>query len=105
METVLTLILIQVCAVGVIDLSGIIDSLDNFLTKVLKTKAHVPKPFSCSLCMTWWTCFFWLLFKGELTWAYAAISLGLAFLTPVVADFCYVVRNLLSRLIQTLNIK
>lgn len=105
METVLTLILIQVCAVGIIDLSGIIDSLDTLLSKVLKTKARVPKPFSCSLCMTWWACFFWLLFKGELSWAYAAISLGLAFLTPVVADFCYVVRNLLSRLIQTLNIK
>ncbi len=104
METVLTLILIQCCAVGVIDLSGIIDSLDTFLTKVLKTKARVPKPFSCSLCMTWWTCFFWLLFKGELTWAYAAISLGLAFLTPVVADLCHVIKNLLLRLIQTLNI-
>lgn len=105
METVLTLILIQVCAVGVIDLSGIIDTLDNFLTKVLKTKARVPKPFSCSLCMTWWTCFFWLLFKGELTWANAAISLGLAFLTPVVSDLCYVIRNLLTKVIQTLNIK
>ena len=104
METVLTLILIQCCAVGVIDLSGIIDSLDNFLTKVLKTKARVPKPFSCSLCMTWWTCFFWLLVKGELTWAYTAISLGLAFLTPVVADLCHVIKNLLLRLIQTLNI-
>lgn len=105
METVLTLILIQCCAVGIIDLSGIIDSLDNFLTKILKTKARVPKPFSCSLCMTWWTCFFWLLFNSQLTWANAAISLALAFLTPVVADLCYVIRNLLTRLIQTLNFK
>lgn len=105
METVLTLILIQACAVGIIDLSGIIDSLDTLLSKVLKTKARVPKPFSCSLCMTWWTCFFWLLFKGELSWAYAAISLFLAFMTPVLADLCYVVRNLLAKIVQTLNLK
>lgn len=86
MDPLIVLPLIMFCAVAVIDLSGIIDSLDSLLSKVLGVKAHVPKPFSCSLCMTHWTGLIWLLCTGKLTLMLYAWLLLLSLLTTVVAD-------------------
>lgn len=86
MDPLIVLPLIMFCAVAVIDMSGIIDSIDSLLSKFIGTKAHVPKPFSCSLCMTHWTGLIWLICTGKLTLLLYAWLLLLSLLTSVVAD-------------------
>lgn len=77
MNTILSLLFIQVIVVFIVDISGAIDSLKSGL-KWLLTKGkmnssnYVLKPFDCSLCMTWWTCLIYLLCVGKFTIPYIA---------------------------------
>lgn len=49
------LLCITIICVFIIDFSGIIESLESFIGKLFNIKSpQVPKPFSCSLCMTFW---------------------------------------------------
>lgn len=104
METLLTLIFIQIATVAVIDLSGFIGELEKGLERWLHIhKAHVPKPFSCSLCMTHWIGLIWLVASGNITLAWYCVVLGLAFLTTVTADICWTVRDALTKAVGFIN--
>lgn len=110
MDPLTILPLITFCCVAVIDMTGIIDSIDGMLSRLLKVKAHLPKPFSCSLCMTHWTGLIWLLVTGQLTLALYAWLLLLSLLTPVVQDIirffiesCGALMNMLFKVLQKLR--
>ena len=94
------LLLITICVVIVIDLSGIIDDAELRLSKWLKAKVRIPKPWSCSLCMSWWTNLIYLLCIGKLTLPYIAIVALFAFLTPVFALLFVWVRETLNKLLN-----
>lgn len=51
---ILDLFLITIIICFLIDISGIIESIEWWLSKWLKVPCKIPKPFSCSLCMTFW---------------------------------------------------
>jgi hypothetical protein len=51
---ILDLFLITIIICFIIDISGIIESIEWWLSKWLKVPCKIPKPFSCSLCMTFW---------------------------------------------------
>lgn len=51
---ILELLMISVIVCFIIDISGIVESIESALSKWLKGKAQIPKPFNCSLCMTFW---------------------------------------------------
>lgn len=112
MDPLITLPLIAFCCVAVIDVTDIIDSLDGLLSRLIGVKAHVPKPFSCSLCMTHWIGLIWLLCTGSLTLPLYAWLLLLSLLTPVIQDIvrlfieaCSALTNAVARLIETLRFK
>ena len=48
------LLMISFIICFIVDISGIIESIESALSKWLKGKAQIPKPFNCSLCMTFW---------------------------------------------------
>lgn len=100
MEALSTLIMIAVCTVVVIDLSGFIDDVEGILSRRMNIKARIPKPFSCSFCMTHWICLIWMLLTGRLTLALYTITLLLAYSTPLINDILITVKSLLSRLIS-----
>lgn len=56
MNLLLDNLAIALIAVFIIDYSGFIDSLESFLTRAFNSKfsIRIPKPFSCSLCSTFW---------------------------------------------------
>lgn len=91
------LLIITLLMVFIIDLSGFIDELETTLSKWLKGKARIPKPFSCSLCMSWWTNLIYLLCIGKLTLPYIAIVALFAFLTPVFALLFVWIRETLNK--------
>lgn len=73
---ILDLLLITVITCYMVDISGIVDSLKTpvayLISKYYKINidpefVNIPKPFSCSLCMTFWMCLAYVLMNGELS--------------------------------------
>lgn len=82
----LDLLFLALITVFVIDYSGVIQSLEEGLQKWLKmpNRAHVPKPFSCSLCMTWWTGLIYLLISAQFSLMAIALLAVIAAMTPAI---------------------
>lgn len=91
------LLLISIVIVFVIDLSGFITHLEKILAKWLKTKTVIiPKPFSCSLCSTWWIGIIYLICVGELnifTLTYTAL---LAFFTETIYNYLLKIKEIIN---------
>ena len=107
---IINLILIQLIIVFIIDLSGAVDSLKLFISKIL-TKGKIQttnfdlKPFTCSLCMTWWTGLIYLLICHSFTIPYIALVALLSFLTPLSSSILLLIKDLSIFLINKLNMK
>jgi hypothetical protein len=98
---IIDLLCLTFLIVFVIDYSGIIEEMEGLLTKCLKSQfhIHIPKPFSCSLCMTFWCGIGYLIIYNHfslITLSYVAI---LAILTPTILDVINLIINNLNKLI------
>lgn len=105
MQIYLTFFLISVIWCCIIDVSGFIEEMEGYLTKVLrmKTKARIPKPLSCSLCQThiWGIVAMFVL--GELTILNYAVLLLVSVMTPVTTEVILFTRGLLMKGIVSLG--
>jgi hypothetical protein len=61
---ILDLFILTAIIVFVVDVSGIIESAEWWLSKWISKPCKIPKPFSCSLCMTFWLGLIWILIYG-----------------------------------------
>ena len=96
-------LLIALICVMVIDISGFIPSMEGVLAKWLKVKAvRIPKPFSCSLCSTFWASMIYALCVGQLTLPVVAYSLFVAIMTPIISDLIWNVRDFVGLMIIAL---
>lgn len=69
---ILNLLLIQVIVVFIIDISGVIHYIKQWIWKILRGTKKYPdefelKPLSCSLCMMFWIGLIYLLITHTLT--------------------------------------
>lgn len=96
------LILISLILVWVIDLTDIIDSMESGLSKWLDGRARIPKPFSCSLCMTFWCGVIYLLCTHSFSIPTLALVSLLSFLTPITKNLLELVRDSINNLIDKL---
>jgi hypothetical protein len=94
------LLLIAICVVAIIDISGIIDEIESKLSKWLNGKVKLGKPWNCSFCMYHHISVIYLLCIGELTLQLYTFILILAILTPVIATFLILVRETLNWLLE-----
>lgn len=78
----INILMITFICVYIIDLSGIIDELEDMIGKWLKCKIKIPKPFSCSLCSSWWLGLLYIIIMGKFTILNIAFVAFLSFLTP-----------------------
>ncbi len=92
--------MIATAIVHLIDLSGFIGEMEQLLTKWLNVKAHIPKPFSCSYCMTHHIGLLYLLFTGNVTLTNYLILLTLAYLTPVIGSVMMLMKDLMVKAID-----
>lgn len=91
---------LTVIVVYVIDLSGVIFSIEDFLSKWLKGRAKIPKPFSCSLCMVWWTGIIYLLVFNQFSLANLFVVALFSHFTGVIGNFLMSIRELFLNLIE-----
>lgn len=98
---ILNLIWIHLIVVLVF-LSGFVDSIDEAINKRFKFR-HLPKPFSCCLCSTFWTTIIYLIVMKELSLLTILYALASATLTEVTTPFITTVKNYLLKAVELLN--
>ena len=101
----MNLLLIAICVVMIVDISGFIDSVKIGLKRWLGSRGGVTlKPFDCSLCMTHWTGLIYLLFTGFTLQSYALL-LFISVLTPTIASAILLIREILDFIIAWVSQK
>ncbi len=98
------LILIQIICVLLVDVTGVIDDMLTPIVRWLSgTKiGTIGKPFSCSLCMTFWTGLIFLLVTGNFTLVNFTLVILLACLTPVTLLVYHLVVDLFTRMVESI---
>lgn len=101
MTPILNLLIISVLCVFVIDYSGFVDEIGDYLTKITRSKLplKLPKPFNCSLCSTLWVGLFYLLIINQLTFINLLFLVCVCCLTGVILHLIYAVTGFIDRII------
>lgn len=92
------LLMISVIICFIIDISGIIENIEWYLGKWLGGKVIIPKPFSCSLCLTFWVGLIWLIVQGEVTLFNIMVVCLLSALTEQITNAITLFKQLIARL-------
>lgn len=107
MSSYIILLLLTTACVIVVDLTDFIDSIKHMIWKwAWKGKKEYRdfefKPFSCSLCLSWWTGLIYLLISWKITLTLVVYQLLLSFLTPVIKDALLTIKALIQKIIDTI---
>lgn len=98
---ILNLLIIHLIVVLVF-LSGFVDEVDAMIQRRFRFH-HLPKPFSCVLCMAFWTSVVYLLFTKELSLLTILYSLVSATVTEITTPLITTLKNYLLKAIELLN--
>ena len=85
--------LLAAVVVFVVDLSGFSQTLTAFVSRAWGRRVRAVKPFTCSLCMTFWCCLLWALCSGRFTLPAVAWACALAFLSQPMGEALTLVRE------------
>lgn len=103
MTTYTNLLLITAVVVYVVDLSGFTQSWLGWLSRLLGGPVKSFRPFSCSLCMTWWVTLLYCILRGELTIPLVAYCAALSFFSITVNQLFIFLRESLLWMIRKMN--
>jgi hypothetical protein len=95
------LLLLTAIVVWSVDLSGWTDTSLGWLSRWLGRTVRSFKPFSCSLCMTWWTGIVYLVVTGRFCIPLVAYVALLAFLAFPLSEIFIFIRETLLKWINT----
>lgn len=101
-NVIIDLLLIQIICVNIVDISGVVQHIENAIARVLSLKRVSVYLLNCSYCVTHWCCVIYLLFNGALSLKTYAIVLVLCFLTSITKDLLWGVRDRLVKLVSKL---
>lgn len=98
---ILNLILINL-GVVLIYTSGFFENMDAWVNEKMPPY-HLPYPFHCTLCGTWWISLLWLVFSGNFSLLGVVLCLASAHLTEITTPLVRLVKNLLLGIINQIN--
>lgn len=101
-NVIIDLLLIQIICVNIVDISGVVQHIENAIARMLSLKRVSVYLLNCSYCVTHWCCVIYLLFNGALSLKTYAIVLVLCFLTSITKDLLWGVRDRLVKLVSKL---
>lgn len=87
----------------IVDISGVIDSLKAFVSRILGIKNVSLKPLDCSFCLAFWVSMCYLIWVGELGLTTVMVTLLLSTLTPIISDLIYLVRDICGFFINKIS--
>lgn len=101
MNVYIILLIISVLSVFIVDYSGFIEEMESLLTKKLRSPLplRIPKPFSCSLCLTWWISVIWLLVSGNFGWLTLLAAAGFSAATGTEYQVILTIEGIVRRMI------
>lgn len=99
--TIFNLFLIAIIMTLIYD-SGFFISVDEWINKKFKFY-HLPHPFFCSLCGTWWMCLLYIIIAGQFSLLNIAFCLIAAYSTHILTPLFKTIENLLLKLIDIFN--
>lgn len=95
---IIELLLINVI-ITLIFLSGFVDNIDEKINRKWKFH-HLPKPFSCCLCSTFWVSLIWVIATGHLSLLSIALCLINGHLTEIMTPLITVIKNWMLKIIE-----
>jgi len=87
------LLFLTIIVVFIVDCSGFTDSWLDALSRWLKHKVKSFKPFSCSLCMTWWSGIVYAIATGNFNLPILAYVALMAFLSLPISELLIFIRE------------
>lgn len=103
MNVIIDLILIQIIVVIIIDISGVVEHIENAIARMLSLKKVSIHIIECSFCVSHWIGLFYLLVTDALSLKTYCFVLILSFLTSVTKEVLWTVRDLFIYLIKLVN--
>lgn len=97
------LLFLALLVVFVVDLSGFTESWLRAFSRWLGRTVTQFKPFTCSLCMTWWAGIAYLIATGRFCLPLLAYVAGLAFLTFPMGEILIFIKELLLKWIRRIS--
>lgn len=102
--TILNCYLISVCWVLVLDqfrfMDEITSMLSRWMTNGMIDRPFDLKPFTCSLCMSWWTNLIYIIAGGCLSIPMLFGILVISWLTPITNDMLTLVKTLILKILN-----
>lgn len=107
---IVNLFYIAVICVCVIDISGFVNSLKSFITRILtngklSSSNFTLKPFDCSLCMTFWSGLIYLFVVNNVSILNIMILLLISISTPLIQDVIRTMIDLMTKGVIKINNK
>lgn len=106
MSTATDLLCVWAVVVFVVDVSGFTDTLLGWASRFTRRYGLPPvrslRPFTCSLCMTWWCCLVYALVTRQLTLPVVAFTALLAGLSKTLAALFIFIRESTAYLVGKL---
>lgn len=103
-ETIVTMIEAAFVVVFIVDLSGFSDTFCEWYGRLIHRKGvQGVKPFTCSLCMTWWTCLLVAVCDGWVCWEAVLVSALLAFLADIIGQALTMAKDILTTIISIIQ--
>lgn len=99
----LKLIEIAIIVVIIIDISGIVDEVKGLIGRLLNITNVRLKPLDCSFCLNFWVSMGYLIYVDELSLTTVMVSLLCSTLTPTISDLIYLIRDLISTIINKIS--
>ena len=107
MSIYLSLLLLSCVVVYVVDLSGWTQTWLGWLSRFTTRHGYPPvkelRPFSCSLCMTWWICLLYAYLRNSFTLPVVAYIAGLSFLSITLRELFIFIRETFTNAIAKFN--
>lgn len=98
---VINLLLVNLILIYCIDISGFIQEFESILAKWLNVKEiTIPKPFSCSTCMTFWIGLIYLLIVNNFTLPWIGFVCFLSFMSRTVSQILITIRDVVDEYIN-----
>lgn len=99
---ILNLLYIQIIICFIIDCSGVIQSMEKGLSRLLKYRVAIPRPWSCALCSGFWINLLYLIFTGHFTIHLILATSILAFLSKTISGILIWIQEFFIHLLDIL---
>lgn len=96
------LLMITTIVCFIIDISGVIDSIESMLSRWVNKPLKLIKPFSCSLCMSFWIGLLWVICVDFSLFNLFILSL-IVTCSPQITNTIVIIRMLINKVQDTIT--